>query len=165
MHVSVILVIDMSNYLKFALSIVLCLLAGVGGAVFTQDSLGWYFTLHKPLFRPPNWLFSPVWIVLYITMGISFYLIWKKGFSHRDAKYAFVIFIVQLIFNASWSVIFFGGRSIFGGLLVIFVLWLLIFLTIFAFYRINTAAAYILIPYFIWVSYASILNFSIWRLN
>jgi benzodiazapine receptor len=155
----------MTNYLKFIFSIIICQLAGITGSLFTQNSLGWYYTLNKPFLRPPDWLFAPVWITLYAIMGISLYLVWKKGFSQNNSKYAIILFFVQLVFNAMWSVIFFGERSILGGLVVILVLWILIFLTIFAFSRVNLSSAYLLVPYLIWVSYASILNFSIWRLN
>ena len=155
----------MPNYLKFVISIILCQLAGITGTIFTGDSLGWYYTLNKPFFRPPNWLFGPVWIILYAMMGISLYLLWRRGFSSNDSKYALIIFVIQLVINTAWSFVFFGERSIGGGMAVILVLWIMIFLTIFAFYRLNTSAAYLLIPYLIWVSYASILNLSIWRLN
>ena len=155
----------MPKYIKLIISILLCELAGITGTLFTGNSLGWYYTLNKPFFRPPNWLFGPVWIILYVLMGIALYLLWRRGFSSNDSKYALGIFIFQLIFNTAWSFVFFGERSIGGGLAVILILWVLIFLTIFAFYRVNNYAAYLLIPYLIWVSYASILNLSIWKLN
>jgi translocator protein len=155
----------MPNYIKFIFSIIICQFAGITGSLFTRNSLGWYYTLNKPFFRPPDWLFAPVWIILYAIMGISVYLIWKRGFSKNDSKYAMVLFFVQLVLNAMWSVVFFGERSIIGGLVIILVLWILIFLTIFAFSRVNLSSAYLLVPYLLWVSYASILNFSIWRLN
>lgn len=155
----------MPNYLKLIISIIICLLAGITGSIFTGDSMGWYYTLNKPFFRPPNWLFGPVWTILYVMMGISLYFLWKRGFTSNDSKYALGIFTVQLLLNTGWSFVFFGARSIGGGLAVILVLWILILLTIFAFYRLNTASAYLLIPYLIWVSYASVLNLSIWRLN
>lgn len=155
----------MPKYLKLISSILICQLAGISGSIFTGDSLGWYYTLNKPLFRPPNWLFGPVWITLYVLMGISLYFLWKRGFTCNNSKYALRIFIFQLLLNAAWSFVFFGERSIIGGLAVILILWVLILLTIFAFYRLNTASAYLLVPYFIWISYASVLNLSIWRLN
>ena len=155
----------MPNYLKLIFSIILCQLAGFIGSFFTRDSIGWYITLTKPSFRPPNWLFGPVWIALYLLMGIALYLIWKRGFQSSESRYPVIIFLVQLILNASWSIVFFGARSIGGGLIVIAVLWILIFLTILSFRKVNKTASYLLIPYLIWVSFASILNFSIWRLN
>jgi len=115
----------MPNYLKFIISILLCQLAGFIGSFFTRDSLGWYYTLTKPSFRPPNWLFGPVWIVLYLLMGIALYMIWKRGFKSSESKYPIIIFIIQLAINASWSIVFFGARSIGGGLIVIFSLWCL----------------------------------------
>jgi translocator protein len=155
----------MPNYLKLIISIISCQLAGIIGSFFTGDSIGWYYTLTKPSFRPPNWLFGPVWIVLYLIMGIALYLIWKRGFRTSESKYPMIIFFTQLVFNAMWPVIFFGVRSIGGGLIIITILWILIFLTILSFQKVNKTASYLLIPYLIWVSYASILNFSIWRLN
>lgn len=155
----------MPNYLKLIISIIVCQLAGFIGSFFTRDSIGWYYTLTKPSFRPPNWLFGPVWILLYLLMAIALYLIWKSGFKSSEAKYPVIIFSTQLIFNALWPLVFFGARSIGGGLIVISALWALIFLTILSFQKVNKTASYLLIPYIIWVSYASILNFSIWRLN
>lgn len=155
----------MPNYFKLIFSILICQLAGIIGSLFTRESIGWYYTLSKPVFRPPNWMFGPVWIVLYLIMGISLYLVWKRGFGTPEAKYPMLFFFTQLIFNTLWPIIFFGARSIGGGLIIIFILWILIFLTILSFQRVNKTAAYLLIPYIIWVSYASVLNFSIWRLN
>jgi tryptophan-rich sensory protein len=155
----------MPNYIKLIFSLILCQLAGFIGSFFTRDSIGWYYTLIKPSFRPPNWLFGPVWIVLYLLMGIALYLIWKREFKSSESKYPMIIFTIQLVLNASWSIVFFGARSIGGGLIVISALWILIFLTILSFQKVNKTASYLLIPYIIWVSYASILNFSIWRLN
>jgi tryptophan-rich sensory protein len=155
----------MPNYLKLIISIILCQLAGIIGSIFTRGSIGWYYTLIKPSFRPPPWLFAPVWIILYLIIAIAFYIIWKKGFSSGESKYALGLFILQLILNVLWPIVFFGTRSISGGLTVILILWVLIFLTMFAFQKVSSAASYLLIPYLIWVSYASVLNFSIWRLN
>ncbi len=155
----------MPNYLKLIFSIIFCQFAGIIGSIFTRDSIGWYYTLTKPMYRPPDWLFGPVWISLYLIMGIALYLIWKSGFRSSESRYPVIIFLTQLVFNTLWPIVFFGARSVSGGLIVIFILWILIFLTILSFQRVNRVAAYLLIPYILWVSYASVLNFSIWRLN
>ena len=147
------------NLLKLIFSIGICLGAGVLGSFFTISSIPtWYVTLNKPFFSPPNWVFGPVWTMLYILMGYSLYLVWKK-------KKVPSIFWIQLILNASWSIIFFGMKSPSLALINIAVLWIAIVLTIKSFYKINKLAAYLLYPYLAWVSFASILNYSIWILN
>lgn len=156
----------MRNSLKFAASILMCLLIGVIGSVPTLSSIPtWYSHLVKPTFNPPNYLFGPVWSVLYILMGISFYIIWKKGFKSKKTKQAMTLFFTQLILNAIWSPVFFGYKNILLALIVIVFLWLFILRTILAFAKIDKLAGYLLYPYFAWVSFASILNFSIWILN
>jgi tryptophan-rich sensory protein len=156
----------MSKILKLIISIVICQLAGVIGTIFTYDSIpGWYMTLNKPAMNPPNWLFGPVWIALYLMMGISLFIIWKEDLKNKEIKSAFIIFIVQLVFNTAWSIVFFGARSITGGLVVIVILWILILLTILRFMKIARVAGILLIPYLLWVSYATYLNFSIYKLN
>ncbi|HSB47100.1 MAG TPA: TspO/MBR family protein [Candidatus Bilamarchaeum sp.] len=142
-------------------AVLICELAGVIGSVFTFSSIPtWYATLVKPDFAPPNWLFGPVWIILYAMMGVSAYLIYETG-----KKDALKIFGLQLALNASWSIVFFGLRSVSGGLLVIFLLWLSIALTILSFLKVSKTAAYLLIPYILWVSFASVLNYFIFILN
>ncbi len=156
----------MSNLVKLIICIVICQLAGLIGTVFTMGSMTtWYAALNKPSFNPPDWLFAPVWIVLYLVMGISLFIIWKEGLKNKDVKSAFIFFIIQLILNASWSVVFFGVHSVIGGLIVIIILWLLILVTIIKFKNISRTAAILLIPYLIWVSFATILNFFINKLN
>ncbi len=156
----------MSNFIKLIISIVLCQLAGVIGMVFTINSVpGWYASLIKPTFNPPAWIFGPVWVTLYLLMGISLFIIWKEGLKNKEVKSAFIIFVIQLIVNASWSVVFFGAHSVTGGLVIIIVLWILILITIIKFIKISRTAAILLIPYLLWVSYASVLIFSIFKLN
>jgi benzodiazapine receptor len=156
----------MNNIIKLIISIVICQLAGFIGSFATRSSVAtWFRTLEKPSFNPPPQVFAPVWITLYVLMGISFFLIWKKGTGNADIKYAMTIFIVQLVLNSLWSLVFFGLHSISGGMIVIIILWFLILTTIFSFYKISQPAAYLLIPYILWVSFASILNFAIWKLN
>ncbi|MEK6969392.1 MAG: TspO/MBR family protein [Nanoarchaeota archaeon] len=154
------------NYWKLAISIVVCQLAGFIGSFFTVSSVStWYLTLNKPFFNPPSWLFGPVWISLYFLMGISLYLIWKKGIKNKQSKTAVSLFGVQLILNSLWSILFFGLRSPLFAFIEIITLWIAIILTIKYFYKISKVASYLLIPYMLWVSFAAILNFFIFYLN
>lgn len=156
----------MSNLLKLIFSVALCQLAGLIGVMFTPDAIPtWYTALNKPSFNPPNWLFGPVWIVLYLMMGISLFIIWKEDLKNKEVKSAFIIFIVQLIFNTAWSLIFFGAHSPSGGLIIIIMLWILILITILKFMKISRFAGMLLIPYLLWVSFATVLNFFIFKLN
>jgi len=154
------------NYLKLAASIVICQLAGIIGSVFTYPSIPtWYAILAKPSLNPPNWVFAPVWLLLYTLMGISAYMIWEKGISKKEVKHAIYVFSAQLILNSLWSILFFGLRSPIAGLIDIVILWGLIIATIVLFFRISKIAGYLLIPYILWVSFAVYLNFAIWILN
>jgi benzodiazapine receptor len=154
------------EFIKLIISIVICNSAGFIGAIFTTSAIStWYNSLEKPSFAPPNWVFGPVWTTLYTLMGISAYLVWRQGIHNSQVKTALIIFGVQLFLNAIWSPIFFGLRALFGALVVIVILWIAILLTIFAFYKISTVAAVLLIPYILWVSLATILNYSLWVLN
>jgi tryptophan-rich sensory protein len=151
--------------MKLVISIIICQLAGVLGSVFTMPAIpGWYANLNKPSFSPPNWLFGPVWILLYTLMGISLYLVWSRKGS-AGAKTALILFAIQLGLNTLWSLIFFGLRLPSAAFLEILVLWLFILLTILKFFPISKVAAYLLILYLLWVSFASLLNFYIFRLN
>jgi tryptophan-rich sensory protein len=155
-----------SDLLRLAVSIAVCQLAGFVGSFFTRISVGtWYAALKKPSFTPPNWVFSPVWITLFVLMGIAAFLVWNKGLSDQRVKTALGIFVVQLILNVLWSAMFFGLRSPLAGLIEIAALWVAILLTILYFFRISNTAGILLIPYILWVSFAAVLNFSIWKLN
>jgi len=148
------------------LSIGVCLSAGALGTVFTVSSIPtWYTTLNKPVFNPPNWIFGPVWTVLYILMGVSFALIWLKGVKTQKSREAISLFLVQLFLNAIWTPIFFGAKNLFLALIVIILMWIFILKTILAFGKINKTASYLLYPYIAWVSFATILNFAVWLLN
>jgi len=125
----------------------------------------WYKTLKKPPFTPPNWLFGPVWITLYLLMGIAVFLIWRGGLEQGGSLTAFIIFWVQLAINILWSVIFFGFRSLVGGAVLIIILWIMILVTIISFFGLSNVAGGLLIPYIVWVSVASYLNIGVWRLN
>ena len=147
---------------KLILSIMLCNLAGAIGSVFTSPSIPtWYSTLIKPSFNPPSWLFAPVWISLYTIMGISLYLVLQKKNNRRALSF----FSAQLILNALWSILFFGLQNPLLAFIEILILWLFIALTILEFRRLDRKAAHLLIPYLLWVTFAAILNLSIWRLN
>ena len=154
------------EFYKLLISILICQLAGLIGSVFTTPAIPtWYRTLTKPSFTPPNWLFSPVWISLFVLMGISAFIVWHRGLSDKRVKIALSMFIVQLVLNTLWSVMFFGLRSPLAGFIEIIILWIAILLTVLRFLRISATAGILLIPYILWVSFAAVLNFSIWRLN
>lgn len=154
------------NIVKFIISIIVCQIAGLIGSVFTMPSIPtWYAALKKPSFSPPNWLFGPVWIVLYVLMGISLYIVWKKRLKNKEIRVGILLFGIQLVLNTLWSIIFFGLQNPMYAFVEIVVLWFAITLTIYHFWKIDKKAAYLLIPYILWVTFASILNFSIWRLN
>lgn len=154
----------MSKIWKFVISIVVSLSAGAIGGIFTSSAIPtWYATLTKPSFNPPNWLFGPAWTVLYILMGIALYLVWTS--DKEKKKITYIVFFIQLVLNALWSIVFFGAHQTGWAFFEIVLLWLAILATIIAFYRISKPAAYLLIPYILWVTFAAILNFSIWKLN
>ncbi|MGK7394179.1 MAG: TspO/MBR family protein [Candidatus Cyclobacteriaceae bacterium M3_2C_046] len=154
------------NYTKLITAILLSQLAGLIGSVFTLSSVNsWYANLEKPAFTPPNWLFGPVWTLLYLLMGIAAYLVWQKKIIHVPVKKALILFLIQLFLNALWSFAFFGLKSPLAGLIVIALLLIFLILTILQFFMISKPAGWLLIPYLLWVSYASALNLSIYILN
>ena len=157
----------MSKSVKIAISVAICLAVSYGSSYFTQSSINtWFPTLIKPFFNPPSWLFAPVWSLLYIMMGISAGLIWSKIEAFPElVKKALFVFSIQLILNALWSFLFFGLQNPLLALIEILLLWLLIFETIKVFKPIDNLASKLLIPYILWVSFATILNASIWWLN
>ena len=156
----------LKDIFKLLISIVACQCAGLIGSLATVTAIPtWYATLDKPSFTPPNWLFAPAWITLYLLMGISAFIVWRKGLDSRPIQVALMVFLAQLILNALWSVVFFGLQSPLYGVVVIIALWIAILFTILNFYKISTAAAIILLPYILWVSFATVLNISIWILN
>ncbi|MCX6773709.1 MAG: tryptophan-rich sensory protein [Candidatus Micrarchaeota archaeon] len=156
-----------SNKLAIAvLFVLLCLAAGAIGSFFTFPSIqGWYSSLNKPFFNPPNWVFGPVWTLLYVLMGIAAYLVYEKGIKKKNVKEALAFFGAQLFLNVLWSLLFFGLHSPLCGLLCIIALWVMIALTMKKFYMISRTAGLLFIPYILWVSFAAILNLFIWGLN
>jgi translocator protein len=156
----------MKDIVKLLVSVVVCLAAGFIGSIFTNANIPtWYAALKKPSFAPPNWVFAPVWTALFVLMGIAVYLVWRQGFNTPVVKTALIIFIVQLIFNMLWSLVFFTLKSPLFGFVVIIILWFLILATIIYFSNVSKVAGILLVPYIVWVSFASILNFMLWRLN
>ncbi|MGB5376642.1 TspO/MBR family protein [Muriicola sp.] len=152
--------------LFIVIAVTICLLIGFLAGFATQSSVdSWYATLNKPSFNPPNWIFAPVWTLLYILMGIAAGLVWAKGFYHVWVKTALYYFGFQLLFNALWSIVFFGFQEPFWALLVILVLMILILLTIKWFKIVSKPAAYLMLPYLLWVCFAMLLNYKIWELN
>jgi translocator protein len=152
------------NILKFAVSVGLCFLVAFLGSALTSPSIPtWYAQLNKPFFNPPNWIFGPVWSALYFLMGVSLYIVWKKNLKNKEK--GMKVFILQLILNLLWSLVFFGLHQPLLALITIIALWVAIFMTIKSFYKISKIAAYLLYPYISWVTFASILNFAIVLLN
>ena len=162
------------NAFKLIIAIALSEMAGIVGSVFTVSSIPtWYAGLARPEFSPPNWIFGPVWTTLFALMGIAAFLIWQRGLARRDVKIALGIFAIQLVLNTLWSIIFFGSTSLtINGLnnigiafIEIIFLWLAILATIITFAKISKPAAWLLVPYILWVSFAAYLNYFIWILN
>lgn len=154
------------DYTKLVISILICNAAGIIGSFFTSPTIpGWYASLVKPGFNPPGWIFGPVWILLYIMMGISLYLIWREGLEKKQNRIAAIMFGIQLILNSAWSIIFFGLHAPLVAFIEIIILWIAIAATIILFYRISKKASYLLLPYILWVSFAAVLNFAIFYLN
>lgn len=155
----------MRSFPKLIISIAIPFIAGGIGSYFTYPAISsWYATLEKPFFSPPNFLFGPVWTILYLLMGFSFYLIWSGKVTLKQ-KQAIRFYFVQLILNTSWSIIFFGFKNPLLAFINIIFLWIFIFLTIKSFLSIKRPAGYLLLPYILWVSFAALLNFSIVILN
>ena len=140
------------------------LMGGWTGYASVESINGWYASLIKPSFNPPNTIFGPVWTILYVLMGISLYLILQTPPTPLRKK-AILIFLIQFVFNMSWSFVFFNFQSPFFALINIVVLWIMILVMIQAFRRLSTLAAYLQIPYLTWVSFATVLNAAIWYLN
>lgn len=156
----------MKPIFKIIIAIVVCLaIGGLSGFATTDAIEGWYATVNKPSFNPPNWIFGPVWTLLYIMMGVAAGLVWKAGWERKEVRIALGIFVVQLLLNGLWSLIFFAWHSPMWALVEILVLLVFIILTIVRFKPINSTAAYLLLPYLAWVSFATVLTAAIWYLN
>lgn len=157
---------NLKEVVRLIVSILIVFIAGTIGSIATLSQIPtWYAALVKPSWAPPNWLFGPVWTILYILIGIALFLVWKEGISRKDVKLAISVFVVQLVLNVLWSVIFFGYNSLLGGLVVVIILWIAILANIIFFYRVSKPAGLLLVPYIVWVSIASYLNYSVYLLN
>ena len=153
------------NWLRLVISIIIPFLAATIGSAATTSALStWYIELNKPSFNPPNWIFGPVWTLLYFLMGIALYLVWnaEKSIARKNG---IILFAIQLILNTLWSVVFFGLKSPEFAVYVIVLLWIMILLTIIHFMKVSRIAGALLIPYILWVSFATVLNYFISVLN
>jgi len=157
----------MNKYLKIIYCVAICLTVGYLSSNVTQSSITtWYPIIKKPVYNPPNWVFAPVWTLLFIMMGIAAGLIWNKLETSKDlVKKGLFFFTIQLLLNALWSYLFFGLNNILLALIEIILLWLIIYETYHVFKQIDKRASYLLIPYLGWVGFATILNGSIYWLN
>lgn len=156
----------MGNAIKLILAVALPLVVGgLSGIATARGVETWYPTLVKPSFNPPAWVFGPTWTVLYLLMGVALFLVWRQGWDTPGVKLALGLFAVQLVLNALWSIIFFGMHSPGWAFAEILLLWLAILATLWAFWRVEPAAGWLLVPYLAWVSFAAVLNGSIWILN
>ncbi len=151
------------NLLTLIGAVLVCQVIGNVGTLFTLSAIPtWYASLNKPFFTPPNWLFAPVWLTLYTLMGIALYLVFN---NKKNNGRALVLFAMQLILNALWSILFFGMRSVMLGLVCIFVLWLAIYATTIEFGKVDKMARNLMLPYIAWVSLALLLNLGVFLLN
>ncbi|MBI4599489.1 tryptophan-rich sensory protein [Candidatus Uhrbacteria bacterium] len=156
----------MNTRIKLALSIIVPNAVGFFSSFAVSGALvEWYPSLIKPWFMPPNWLFAPVWVILYTLMGCAVFFIWREDIQKRLAAYALSAFVVQLALNGAWSMLFFGYHAIALALVDILLLWVSIIIMAVLFWRIKRTAAFLLAPYIIWVSFAVVLNWSILALN
>ncbi|MFB6098706.1 MAG: TspO/MBR family protein [Salinibacter sp.] len=147
-------------------AILVCEAVGLLAGWATRTSVDtWYPALTKPSFTPPDWVFAPVWTLLYALMGVAAFLVWRCGTHRARVRSALTAFGVQLLLNAGWSFAFFGARSPALGLVVIFFLWGTLAWTLDRFFRLRRSAGWLLVPYLAWVTYALVLNAAIWTLN
>jgi len=152
--------------MKLFIAILIPVLVGAISGLFTTSGIdGWYALANKPGFNPPNWIFGPVWTTLYVLMGIALFLVWRTDADKAIKQTAIALFAFQLTLNFFWSIIFFKLQQPGWAFVEIVVMWVAILLTILWFGKINSVAAWLLVPYISWVSFASILNYSIWKLN
>ncbi|MBD3270253.1 tryptophan-rich sensory protein [Candidatus Peregrinibacteria bacterium] len=152
------------NFFRLLVSISIPIYVGLLGSMASLNAIpNWYDNLNKPIFTPPNWLFGPVWTILYTLMGISVYLVWNS--KHQDLRKSLAIFWIHLVFNGIWSPIFFGLKNPELALLNIIIILIFIIILIYRFWKINKTASLLLFPYLIWVMYATALNAAIVIMN
>ncbi len=151
---------------RFIVSVALPLLVGgLSGIATARGVQDWYPALAKPQFNPPSWLFGPVWTSLYLMMGVAAFLVWQRGWANEAVRIALAAFLVQLLLNGLWSILFFGMQSPGLAFFEIILLWIAIGVTLVLFRRVVPLAGTLLLPYWAWVSFAAVLNGSIWMLN
>jgi benzodiazapine receptor len=157
----------MNKFTKILVMIVTCIGIGYLSGEVTREGVDtWYRTINKPFFNPPDWIFAPVWSTLYVFMGVAAGLVWDRIEMQKETvKKGLTFFAIQLALNALWSYLFFGLHNPLLALIEIVVLWLMIYETFIQFNKVNKIAAYLLIPYLLWVTFAFVLNASIWWLN
>ena len=156
---------EKSNLIKLVVAVLCTVGIGSLGGLFTAPEIGtWFVGLQKPSFNPPNYLFAPIWTILYLLMGISLYLIWKQPTSTTKTT-AITLFIIQFVLNFCWSILFFKYHQLGWALVEIIAMWLFILFTIIWFAQLHKTAAWLLVPYISWVSFATLLNYALWRLN
>ena len=151
---------------RLIIAVLICQAAGFIGFLFARPAVStWYAELNKPRFTPPDWVFGPVWISLYVLTGVAAFLVWRRGLHHQVVRRALAFFGAQLALNVLWSFLFFGLRSPLAGLIGISALGIAIILTVRSFLQASRTAGLLLIPYFLWVSFATGLNLTIWWMN
>jgi len=142
-----------------------CFGAAAFGSIFTNPQSDWYANLAKPSFQPPSWIFGPVWAVLYFLMAMAGWIVWGKAGGFKKVPGAMIAFAVQLCLNAVWSPFFFGMHNIAVAMVILFLLWAAILVTMLLFWRIDFRGCWLMVPYLAWVSFATILNYYIYILN
>jgi len=156
----------MATVVRLVISIATPLaVGGLSGIATARGVQEWYPSLAKPVFNPPAWIFGPVWTALYIMMGVAAFLVWDRGWRRPGVRHALAVFAAQLVLNVLWSALFFGARSPVAALVDIFALWLGILASIILFARVSKAGAVLMVPYLLWVSFATVLNVAIVALN
>ncbi len=146
-------------------AVVITICTGLIGAYFSAPAIPtWYAALAKSPLNPPGWVFGPVWTILFLLMGISLHLVWRNGLKRDGVKTAVEFFFVQLLLNALWSIFFFGMQNVLLAYFEVVLMWFAVLATISAFYRVSRPAAWLLVPYFFWISFAAYLNFEVWNL-
>ena len=157
---------NLSLPLKMVIGAGICLAIGSASGIATASSVNdWFVTLNKPSFNPPSWLFAPVWTILYALMGVAAALVWHEGWEKPAVKNALLFFGIQLLLNSLWSILFFGVKRPDFAFIDIIILWVILLITILKFTKVRKIAGYLLIPYILWVSFATVLNGAIWQLN
>jgi benzodiazapine receptor len=159
-------IMKISHIAKLIIAIVVPQFAGFIGSLATEPAIeSWYASITKPSFTPPNGVFAPVWITLFFLMGLAAFIVWSRGWEKKAVRRALTLFMIQLVLNVLWSILFFGLHSPLAALLEILLLWVMIMLTMIAFFKISRAAGLLFLPYILWVSFAAVLNFAIFRVN